>query len=366
MMKKYLVVIFYGSLFFLLTNCGSLKNGVKYKTDNADKLLSKLKKNNRKGIMLGHQDDLAYGIGWKHNGQEKFDSDVYRATGQYPAVLGWDIGKVGSPLNIDGVSFDDMRKMIIKGHKKGIVNTISWHPFLFKDSISSWTKTAGIVKSILPNGKNHQELVGLLTRAADFIETLKTDEGVQIPILFRPWHEMDGTWFWWGKGFCTPEEYKELFRFTINFLKKKRNIKNILVTYSPDRNFYSEAEYLTYYPGDEYVDILGIDDYYDFNVNGDGLEAMANKLTIVTNLAEKRKKLAALTETGLEKIEDEFWFTQKLGKVLETRDLMSKLSYVLFWRNRDTDHFYVPYKGHKAFQDFINFAKNKKVILLKK
>lgn len=369
--NKFISYVFSSNWFLLFgvltfVNCSTYKNGVNHKTNKASRLLVKLKRNNHRGIMVGHQDDLAYGIGWKYNGEKKLNSDVLKATDQYPAVIGWDIGKVGDSLNLDGVSFQHMRQLIIDGHKKGIINTLSWHAFMFKDSISSWDKISGFTKTLLPKGKNHQEFVSRLDKVADFILSLKTSKGKQIPVMFRPWHEMDGTWFWWGKTYRTAEEYKQLFRFTIDYLKEQRNVKNILVTYSPDRHFYSEEEYLIYYPGDNYVDILGTDNYYDFTKNGDGLDAIVNKLNIVTNLAQKKGKLAAFTETGSDKIKDEFWFTQKLAKVLESNNLTQKLSYVLFWRNRDKEHFYVPYKEHKAFQDFINFTKKNKVLLLKK
>jgi mannan endo-1,4-beta-mannosidase len=49
---------------------------------------------------------------------------------------------------------------------------------------------------------------------ADFMNTLKTKEGTKVPVLFRPWHEHTGKWFWWGKNLCAAEQYKELRRMT--------------------------------------------------------------------------------------------------------------------------------------------------------
>tara|TARA_R110001583_G_scaffold177236_2_gene332255 strand:- start:341 stop:1402 length:1062 start_codon:yes stop_codon:yes gene_type:complete len=349
----------------LFTGCGTGKAGVFYKKNKATTLLNHLKKNNSKGIMLGHEDDLAYGVGWKYNGEKKLNSDVHRATGQYPAVLGWDLGRIHASKNIDSVPFKHIRELMLKGHKMGAINTISWHPFLFGDSISSWTKQVGLLKTVLPGEKNHNELVKKLDLVAEFLQSLKLTKHRTIPVIFRPWHEMDGSWFWWGNTYGTPEEYKQLFVFTVDYLRNTRGLKNLLIAYSPDRHFYSETQYLKFYPGDEYVDVLGMDNYYDFTEDGDGLDAIVAKLNIVVSTAEKRGKLAAFTETGSDGVKDPTWFTQKLGKVLESNNLMSKLSYVLLWRNRDSEHFYVPYKGHPAFQDFIDFTKNDKVLLLK-
>jgi mannan endo-1,4-beta-mannosidase len=360
--NRFFILLIFSSL--LLSSCAANK-GVFNKKSTSKKLLKKLKRINSKGIMLGHQDALAYGFGWKYNGDKNLDSDVFRATKKFPAVLGWDLGKVGDSLNIDGVPFQYMKELMLKGHEKGAVNTISWHPFFLNDNISSWDKKEGLVRSLLPGQENHAELTSKLDKIVVFLSSLKSSKGKMIPIIFRPWHEMDGSWFWWGKNYTTSEDYKALFAFTINYLRNTKGLKNILIAYSPDRHFYTEADYLKYYPGDEYVDILGTDNYYDFKEKGDGLDALIKKLNIIVNIAEKRNKLAAFTETGSNGIPNPAWFTQKLGKVLASNDLMSKISYVLFWRNGRVDHFYIPHKEHPAFQDFIDFTKNKKVLLLK-
>jgi mannan endo-1,4-beta-mannosidase len=68
-------------------------------------LLRNLVKYQDSAIMFGHQDDLAYGINWW---AEDFRSDVFDVSGSYPAVFGWDLGKIGSERNLDSVSFSDM------------------------------------------------------------------------------------------------------------------------------------------------------------------------------------------------------------------------------------------------------------------
>ena len=80
----------------------------------------------KEGVLFGHQDTLAYDVGWKSTDKD-FDSDVYRVCGKFPAVFGWDIGHIGEPANIDGVPFENMKIWIAKGYEKGGINTISWH-----------------------------------------------------------------------------------------------------------------------------------------------------------------------------------------------------------------------------------------------
>ena len=78
-----------------------------------------------KGLMIGHQDDLAYGIGWK---AEAWRSDIKEACGQYPAVYGWEIAKLGQrSMNIDSVDFGMMKTWIRQGFSMGGLITISWH-----------------------------------------------------------------------------------------------------------------------------------------------------------------------------------------------------------------------------------------------
>jgi mannan endo-1,4-beta-mannosidase len=114
------------------------------------------------------------------------------------------------------------------------------------------------------------------------------------------------------------------------------------------------------YPGDKYVDLLGMDNYWDFTDSGDGLSAVNQKLRIVSKLASDKNKIAALTETGLERIPDSTWWTQKLLKTIIDDSI--KISYVMVWRNAHPGHYYVPYKGDKSADDFIRFKEQLNIL----
>jgi mannan endo-1,4-beta-mannosidase len=98
---------------------------------------------------------------------------------------------------------------------------------------------------------NYLEWVGKL---ADNLAWLQ-ENGVVV--IIRPLHEMNHGGFWYGKR--DPEIYKKLFQLTIDFLIKSRELHNLIIIYSPNRG----KQVLDYYPGHEYVDIVGIDTYYD-------------------------------------------------------------------------------------------------------
>jgi mannan endo-1,4-beta-mannosidase len=308
--------------------------------------------------LIGHQHALSYGVGWK--GIHDY-SDIKGVTGSHPAVFGWDIGHIGDSLNIDGVPFDSIREGIILAHKAGGINTISWHARNPITSASSWDQASGAVSKIVSGGGDQQKFEQMLDLVADFLQSLEID-GEKIPVIFRPWHEMNGSWFWWGSDHCSTEEFIALFRHTVDYLRNTRSIDNILVAYSPDRMFSNAEEYLTWYPGDEYIDILGLDNYYDFILGR--LDLVVQRLGIVSDVAMEKKKIAAFTETGCDRITTSEWFTKNLLHVLKANEKTRRISYVLLWRNADTSHFYVPFPGHSQAKDFITFASDKHLLLL--
>ena len=316
-------------------------------------LYKNLTKSSDKQILFGHQDDLAYGFGWKYLPGE---SDVKRVSGYYPAVIGHDIGHIGNKVNIDTVPFDLIRKSIIETYCRGGVNTVSWHaqdPVLGGDSWSNRDSCVSTVADILPGAPHHAEWCKKLDLVAEFFKSLKAPDGTTIPILFRPFHEMNGDWFWWGRKHCSPEEYKQLFRFTVDYLIKNKKVHNLIITYSPN-GVSSEEEFMERYPGNEYVDIIGFDFY---QIGKEGLtryrEEMNRNLRILSDVAKKTGKIAALTETGFEQIPIPTWWTQILYPLIDPYPI----AYVLLWRNGRPDHYYVPFPGQISSPDFIKFCK---------
>ncbi len=341
----------------------NLNKRIKTLTPETKNLLKNLKVIAENGFMFGHQDDPLYGIGWEGDDGR---SDVKSVVGDYPAVMGFDLGKIElkAEKNIDNVSFEKIRQEIIHQYKRGGMITISWHVNNPLTDGDSWdVKTEGAVSSILPAGKNHEKFLGWLQHAAVFFNSLKTEEGIKIPIVFRPWHEHTGSWFWWGKDLCSPEEYKQLWRLTVEFMQEK-GANNLLYAYSPDIQGPGQI-YMERYPGDEYVDILGLDGYH--RDNEAGIESFQNSLNAIlsfmTNEGKKRNKPIALTETGLEAIPIANWWTGVLLPIVDKYPI----SYVMVWRNarERENHYYAPYPGQKSAADFIKFYHYSKTFFCK-
>jgi len=320
-----------------------------------------------KAILYGHQDDLVYGHAWvvtDVEGDPLERSDVKDVAGAYPAVVGFDLGgiELGNDRNLDGVPFDLMRRAALKHVERGGIVTFSWHPRNPLTGGDAWDISSDqVVHAILPGGAKETEFALWLQRLGDFMASL---DGA--PVILRPWHENLGSWFWWGCKLCTPEDYKDLFRLTHDYLAE-RGIRNVLWCYSPNGPI-SAGDYLSRYPGDEYVDILGTD-IYEY-VGPDGLAAAGRRyrsqvrgmLATLQAMAAEHDKLYCLSETGLEGLRDPHWWTEQLYPAIEGTGIL----YVLTWRNAHDQpgHFYAPWKGFEHADDFKQFADKEDIILL--
>jgi mannan endo-1,4-beta-mannosidase len=319
-----------------------------------------------KGILFGHQDDLAYGHDWY---RIKDKSDVKDICGDYPALMGWELGHIelGSDFNLDSVYFSDMKQYVKEAHKRGSFNSFSWHGDNIVTGNTAWDcKQDFVVKNVLPGGKNHNKYLQWLNRLGSFFSDLKDEKGVAIPVIFRMYHEHTGNWFWWCREQCTPEEYKQLWIMTVEYLRDKKQVHNLLYAYSPSE-VDDEAGFLERYPGDQYVDIVGFDSYAP-GKEPEQIEhykkRMDLNLNIVTGYARKAGKIPVVGETGMESVAVRTYFTEILYPIISKY----KIASVLLWRNAwepgiKAHHYYVPFPGHPACDDFREFI-NKPDILM--
>lgn len=317
-------------------------------------LFYNLKELSGKGILFGQQDATLMGVGWKGDADR---SDIKSVTGEHPAVYGWDFWEiVRTYLGYANTNAQDplmIKKATIAAYDRGGVNTFCWHMQNFVTGKDFYDTTAS-VKAILPGGEKHEIYKRSLNIIADYVKDLKGSDGKQIPVIFRPFHEHTGGWFWWGKGHTTKADFIQLWQFTVKYLRDTKEVRTLLFAYSPDRVEKDFAEYLDWYPGDEYVDILGMDNYWDFR---DSLSADwgAKNLAQVVRTAREKGKVAALTETGLAKVAIPNWYTNILLKNIKKYPDAQGISYMVTWTNRNTDGFYSPYPGQAAVPDFIKF-----------
>jgi mannan endo-1,4-beta-mannosidase len=323
--------------------------------------------------LFGHQATLAYGYYWR---DEENRSDVKDVTGDYPALYGWDLGDFHTGGQSSEVTRNKMKRIegfVRQGFERGGVISFAWHmsnPVTGK----SFYDTTAAVSQILPGGSHHQTLKNWLDTAAVFFKAV-----APIPIIFRPWHEHNGDWFWWCKASTSEQEFIQLWRFTVDYLMKEKKVHNLLYAFSPDRsrmNLNDPNAYFYGYPGDEYVDIIGLDNYWDvghpanFAKPDENARSFAQSLEVIGRIASEKNKVAALTETGMEAIPNPNWWTDVMLKGLEANEFTKRVTYIQVWRNatkevEKRDHYYAPFKGQVSEKNFIDFVNTERMLLEK-
>jgi mannan endo-1,4-beta-mannosidase len=369
------------------------------------------------GVLFGCQDADLYGIdadtskwyfddgGAGAGGNPHSDySDAKAVTGYHPFVFGFDLLRLenASPnFNFSTTyignygSAEGAVQQIKKACSEGALITLSWH--MAYPGNGKYDRPGGVpatseILNVLPassgvvsqDGQYLPQLKAAFDRFAEFDARLTDGDGNPIPVLFRPWHEMSGNWFWWGdklnpgNGSFNGDAYKALYRFTVQYLRDQKGLHNIIWVYSPDRadpGTYGtlsawENQYLNWYPGDSYVDVLGMDDYWSGSITSQGSapNAAAKLGSALSFLAQTAGsisggRIAALTETGDGNqylVDPAVWYTQVLLPGITHDQSSRKIAYTFVWRNdNDTGsppHYFVPYPGSSGAGDFVSFA----------
>ena len=210
----------------------------------------------------------------------KCESDrMLTITGKMPAMHGHDVADyVIDPIQ-ESINDWNVRKQIV---------TFSWHfgaPPLNDLSFTNSQATADVNKVLQPGTAENTVYMAKLEKMAGRLQVL---ENAQVPVVWRPLHEMNGGWFWWSKS--GPEPYKRLWIHMYDYLTYTKGLDNLIWAWSAALNKSPDA---AWYPGHQYVDITGSDTYDNFS----------NMATWSAHY-QKHKQIAptkpvALTETDL-------------------------------------------------------------------
>ena len=343
----------------LLLACGTLLLSGSLSAQVSQMLIDRLISLEKRGYMIGHQDDPFYGLTWEW---EYGRSDVKETCGDYPAVMGFDLGgiEMGDEKNLDSVPFVRIREELIAHHERGGIVTLSWHPRNPLTGGSAWDKDdTTVVRSVLPGGSQHKKFLLWMKRIRDFVYTLRTKNGRPVPIIFRPWHENNGSWFWWGAKQCTADEFKSLWCMLQDYLDFE-GFENLVWSYSPNLDGkMTEEKFLERYPGDERVALIGLD-AYQWGTEQDFVEQFNADLSFYSGFAKRHNKLFAVTECGLQNLTDPTWWSRVLKPQLDKYPL----SYALFWRNYKKE-FFGPAPGQPDAASFIELYNAPNTLFLK-
>ncbi|MBQ9140266.1 MAG: beta-mannosidase [Lachnospiraceae bacterium] len=237
-------------------------------------------------------------------GMEEVEN-ILQETGKLPALCGFEL--LAYSPNINWADADEacllevkedmgtLRKAYEWAEKKGLI-TLTWHWF---------SPLGGIDKSFYTENTNFDAEKALCEGSLEYMamchdldimaELLRGFQEKHVPILWRPFHECDGGWFWWGaKGVNTA---RELYRFMFHYFTEKHQLHNLIWVWN--------SMSIEGYVGDEYCDIISRDMYPPAHEHSD--------------FADKWKELCELTEAKKGTAIGEIGVLPDLDKVQQSR-----------------------------------------------
>ncbi len=316
-------------------------------------LLDNLKRLAPDYMIFGMHDVTGYGVGWSGDDDR---SDVKDVCGSYPALYSEDMNKITRNIDVDRV-----RYRVTSAYNRGGISTFSWHQIDpqgrgFNDDDVSFEN---IVKTLIPGGIYHDYYKDKLHTIAAFLKSLRGNQGENIPIIFRPYHEHTGGWFWWGSDDCTVDQYNTIWQFTVTYLRDSLNVHNLLFALSPAGQYInSKDDYYNIFPGVDYIDIFGVDDYFTDNITVSEKQEFQETLRYCVEAARDDDKVAALTETGQENLPQTDFFTDAFLNPIKSDSIAINIAYAAIWRNSYEEHHFAPYPGHPTVPDFLEFYRD--------
>ena len=221
-----------------------------------------------KGWIFVHQNDLLNGRKWQFT---EGGSDTKDVCGDYPGIYAVDVASFmdGRTVALQTLEENPHKLRTIKeAYDRGMVVMACMHLNNPLTGGDSWDNSSNqVVAEILKVGSTtNVKFNGWLDNLASLAKSLKGSDGVQIPIILRPFHEHGHEWSWWGSTCTTQAQYVALWKFLVDGMKA-RGVHNFLYAISPAINVKasSESDFLIRWPGDDYVDFLGMDCYIGIN-----------------------------------------------------------------------------------------------------
>jgi len=182
---------------------------------------------------------------------ERLLSDIHEKTGHWPALMGIDYAERG------GLSYKRPNQAAVEYWKQGGLVALNVHMYNPANPTGGGLRDKGVnIQTLLePGTETHRRWMEELDTIAAGLQELK-EAGVVV--LWRPFHEMNGGWFWWGAQ--DPEAFIKVWRHMFDYYTKTKKLDNLLWVYGPNHG----QKTATYYAGDHYVDLVGLDAYTDF------------------------------------------------------------------------------------------------------
>ena len=220
---------------------------------------------------------------------------INEETGHYPAILGLDmIDYTPSRVEFGGGTGEAVNYAKDFYLNQGGIVTMCWHwnapkQYLINNSEHPWysgfyKEAATIDLDAIAQGKDEDGKAALLSDIDAICEAMEPLKEAQVPILWRPLHEASGGWFWWGD--CDKESYLWLWHQVYDKMVNEHGMHNLIWVWN--------GQDPEWYPGDDTVDIVGIDIYAPAH----SYSSQSSKFTELAGWSGERK-LIALSENGV-------------------------------------------------------------------
>jgi mannan endo-1,4-beta-mannosidase len=260
-----------------------------------------------KKIISGQQE------GWRGTNDLSFElAYITNATGKLPALLALDFTSyTGQSAPHDTHHRLAQHAIDWYANRKGIVAfCCHWRAPTGERAFYTKETKFDLSRGVTEGTPEYAGLMRDLDTIAGELEVLRD---AHIPVLWRPMHEVNGRWFWWGAQ--GPGPYKKLWRMMFENFTVKHKLNNLIWVFSPG----AETDLAEWYPGDEYVDMIG-QDYYPMDGSHGSVKDVFDELAALG----RGNKLVALSENGPipdpQKLAGEkadwLFFTTWSGKVL--------------------------------------------------
>ncbi len=216
------------------------------------------------------------------NNNERLEQ-VYQMTGKHPALSGYDyifLQYSPTPASWDWVvNYGDISAPLEQWNNNGLVSFM-WH-WNVPSTQEDWEKgqagdysgyhfysketTFDISRALTEGTWEHEFILQDIEKVAGYLQLLQE---AGIPVLWRPLHEAagnytlysdNGAWFWWGRGGAEP--CKQLWKLLRDKLEGEYGLDNLIWVWTLDAAEGAEADYASWYPGNDLVDIVGVDIY---------------------------------------------------------------------------------------------------------
>lgn len=190
---------------------------------------------------------------------------AYKLTKHYPALFGQDFG-FSAPGTWDGINFrQQLVDEAIRRHAEGFIITLMWHavpptqnePVDFETSIQSHLTDQQWQDLITPGTEINERWKSQVDVIAWHLRQLRD---ANVPVLWRPYHEMNGKWFWWGQK-AGASGYQKLYRMLFDRLARFHRLNNLIWVFDADELRDGVDPYDAYFPGQYVVDVLATDIY---------------------------------------------------------------------------------------------------------